>query len=469
MKRWSILAVALTALTGVSCQKPVDTEPVADSSAFEIPVPGQPPTERRVVAAVAEATAAVAADSESAAVWGRLGAVFDAHSYFPEAAVCYRRARSLDPDDFRWVYHLAITLDREAGDPREVIDLFTRAATSEPRYPPVHYRLGTTFYRHGRNAEARQAFERALELDPDLAVARRHLGLALLADGATEAALAELERAIVDLPNDASTHSALAQTLARLGRTDEARAAATAASKLSPELGLPDPVRREVNSLGVSAFLAYKRGQSALAAGRVDEAIELFHIKDEVSPSASNHYFLGLAHRQAGRLDKAASHFERAIALADHADSHWQLGELMLTTGRHADGLDQLRQARATGSGIADLLHGVGASLARYGQLEDAIGAFAEASYLDTTNATLETDWCGALLQLGRLEESLVHCERAVELDGSSARAHFHLGLVLDSSGRSTAARRHYEQAVELDPSSRARRVLDRPRPEGSQ
>ncbi len=464
MSRRALLLVALVAavLSAAGCQRPVEPTGSAALDDLAIPVPQPPPSERRVVAAIAAASRQVEADHDSANLWGRLGAVLDAHGYLPEAAACYRQAMRRAPDDFRWTYFLAITLDREGSPLDEVDELFARAGELEPGYPPVSYRQGTMFLRHGQLARARLSFERTLELDSESAIARRQLGRVLLAQGELQPARVELEGALLRDPQDASAHSALSQIYARLGMLERSRSAAEAAGRSAPALGIADPVRLEVSSLAVSAFLASRRGQGALAAGRADEAMALLLIKDEVSPSASNDYFLGLASVQMGRLDDAEEYFEQAIAKADHADSHWQLGELLIVTGRPGAGVDQLRQALVAGSGIASLLHGVGTSLARNGELEDAVEAFARAGYLDPSNAELETDWCGALLQIGRLEQGLARCERAVGFDEASSRAHFHLGLALDSSGRSGEALRHYRRAVDLDPTSRAAEMLTR-------
>jgi len=452
----------MTLLAGVTCsdRQPGETEILSEESAFTIPAPDPPPTEWRVAEAITAATQAVAANPASAAAWGMLGAVLDAHSYFPEAVASYRQAQSLAPDSFRWNYHLAITLDREAGDLEEVIALFTIAAELEPRYPPVPYRLGAALFRNGRHAEARTAFERALELDSRLTIARRHLGQTLMALGETDLALSHLEQAAAENPTDGAAHSALAQLYSRRGQTKRAQAAADSARRSSPDLGIPDPIRAEVTSLGVSGYLAYKRGQAALEAGRLEEAIALFEIKHEVNPSDSNDYFLGVSHQRAGRLEEAAKYFERAITRSDHAYSHWQLGKLKIEQGSVVEGLQHLRRARDSRSADGDLLHRVGADLARHGQLDDAIQAFVAAGRIDATNSSLETDWCGALFQLGRIAESVEHCERAVQFDDFSARAHFHLGLVLESDNRAAEARHHYERAVELDPTSRARERL---------
>ncbi len=462
--RYAALRVLLVALMVIACQDAPQEEPEPIVSTDDaIPAPDPPPVEARVLEVISEATEVVASDTDSAMAWGRLGMVFDAHNYMPEALRCYRRALQLAPDDFRWNYHLAITLDRQAGDIDEVVRLFEKAAEAEPRYPPLHYLVGAALQRHGRYPEARRAFERALELDPELAVARRQLGRILLALGETELALTELERAVALNPSDGAIHSTLAQAYARLGQTERARSAADVARRLVPDISLPDPVRFEVTSLGVSSTLASKRGQRALKEGRLDEAIALFQIKDEVNPSAPNNYFLGVSHKKAGRYEEAIRYFAKAIAMSDHGLSHWQLGELMIERGRRAEGLEHLRRARAAGANDAQQLQAVGASLAGHGQLEDAIEAFAGASRLDPTSSSLEADWCAALLQLGRVEESLSHCENAVRFDDSSARAHLHLGIALEMVDRTADARRHYERAVELDPDSRARERLTRP------
>ena len=453
-------AVLLATIVLIACQEPPPEEPeLSDSSGETIPTPAQPPVERRVREAISEAREKVVSDPESAMAWGRLGMVFDAHFYFPEATQCYRRALQLAPEDFRWNYHLAITLDREAGDIDEVVGLFEKAAAAEPRYPPLPYLLGTALQKNGRYLKARQAFESALELDPELTIARRQLGQALLALGDTELAVAELERAGALNPSDGAIHSTLAQAYARLGQTERARMAADEARRLIPDATLPDPVRYEVVSMGVSSTLANKRGQRALEEGRLDEAIALFKIKEEVNPSAPNYYFLGVSHRRAGRYEEALQYFEKAIAMGDHPLSHWQLGDLMIERGAEAKGLEHLRKAAALSNDAQDL-QAVGVSLARHGELEEAMQVFADAGRLDPTSSSLEADWCAALLQLGRVEEGLGHCESAVRFDVSSARAHLHLGIALEMVDRVAEARRHYERAVELDPGSRARERL---------
>ena len=430
----------------------------------EPPFPIPAPSERRVGEAISEARGAVEAKPSSPEAWGRLGMVFDAHDYLEEAVLCYRRARRLDPDDFRWSYNLGVLLTRQAADAAEIEEVLRHAASLEPLYAPTYYRLSVALQREGRLRDAQRAAQRSIDLDPDQAIAWRQLGQVMLARDAPAVAVRALERSIERDADDAAAYSALAQAHMRLGDTQAARKAGEAARHLGAAAPLSDPVRAEVGALGVSANRAYERGQAALEAGRVAEAIALLEIKNEVSPSPSSNHLLGVAHRRAGNTQQAIDYLEGAIRMNDHVDSHWQLGGLLIEQGRTADGVEHLLVARDLADGDAELLHAVGADLARAGRLADAIEAFAGSAALDASRESLETDWCGALLQLGNLTEALSHCQRATHLDDTSSRAHFHLGMVLEAGGRRDEARQHYQRALKLDPTSRAAELLARQR-----
>jgi Tfp pilus assembly protein PilF len=77
-------------------------------------------------------------------------------------------------------------------------------------------------------------YERALAIDPGMAVARANLGLARLAAGDAEGALASLRAAQAAGGNEAELHMGIAQALARLGREREAAAEYRAALAARP-------------------------------------------------------------------------------------------------------------------------------------------------------------------------------------------------------------------------------------------
>ncbi len=429
-------------------------------NAPEPPLPTTMPSEQRVADLISEARDAVGARPRSAATWGRLGMVFDAHDYLEEAVDCYRQAHHLDRRDFRWPYHLGVLLSRQAAASIEIERVLRKAASLEPLYAPTYFRLSVALQREGRLREAQLAAQHSIDLDPDLAIAWRQLGQVLLARDAPMVAVRALERSIEREANDDDALSALAEAYRRVGDAEAAGEASEAARRAGSTVLLADPLRAEVGALGVRAQRAYERGRAALEAGEVAEAITLLEIKNEVGPSSASIHLLGVAHRRAGNKEAAIACFERAADLDDRADSHWQLGSLLIEQGRTAEAIEHLLAARNLTTADAELFHAVGTDLARAGHVAEAIETLARSAALDPSNESLETEWCGALLQLGRLSEALSRCQRAIDLDGTSARAHFRLGRVLEAQGRRTDAREHYQRALELDPTSRPAELI---------
>ncbi|MEH1793140.1 tetratricopeptide repeat protein, partial [Nostoc sp.] len=60
----------------------------------------------------------------------------------------------------------------------------------------AHYNLGSALYAQGKLEEAIAAYQRALQIDPNFALAHNNLGIALKGQGKLEEAIAELEIAV---------------------------------------------------------------------------------------------------------------------------------------------------------------------------------------------------------------------------------------------------------------------------------
>jgi adenylate cyclase len=157
--------------------------------------------------------------------------------------------------------------------------------------------------------EARSHFERAIELDPEFAVAHAALAVASSGDSLVRCPsdlkpsprVRELaERAVALDPFEPMAHVALANLALVEGRTADAVAAAERAVERAP-------------SMDLAQFLL---GSALLLAGRPLEAIEPFRRALRLSPRPPAPYlgFLGVANYLVGRHERAAEFWEKARA-----------------------------------------------------------------------------------------------------------------------------------------------------------
>jgi tetratricopeptide (TPR) repeat protein len=237
------------------------------ASPVEVPNPNTTGFEEPVQEVIARTRQAVLDQPTSMMAWGSFATVLDAHMFFSAAEIAYRRALELAPDDPGLSYNLAILLETLGGDPNESLSLYRRFAQQQPKFPPVHFRIGRVLAMQGDMESAAKSYRAALALDPELMIARRGLGQALVALDDTAAAASELERVAREAPEDGPTQAALAQIYTRMG--DEARAteAMRRWRESSDRLSLEDPVHFLVKQAGRSARQASNR-----AAGRVQSA-----------------------------------------------------------------------------------------------------------------------------------------------------------------------------------------------------
>ena len=307
--------------------------------------------------------------------WGELASVYDAHGLLVEAETCYRKAKRLDPSDFRWTYLLAVVREIQGADVPEIEALFAGAADLRPDYAPIHVRLGDALSLRGEHAAARGAFARAIRLTPDGAVAHRGMGLVLLGLGNAEEALRHLDRAAELEPRDLTAQAGLAQAHMRLGRPERAREALQRSGDLQRINAFDDPVYgAQVFMRSVSSSRAFARAQAAIRIGAYAQAIDDLQAVLQARPEdASAHYWLGVAYGESGRVEPATSHLSRAVELAPGmVDARLRLARLLLQQDRPAEAAVQYERAAALKPLDADGHYGLGRAYEDRGRTAEA-------------------------------------------------------------------------------------------------
>ncbi|HVP66721.1 MAG TPA: tetratricopeptide repeat protein [Anaeromyxobacteraceae bacterium] len=174
------------------------------------------------------ASVAVAADGERVVVsdgrsrWhpesGQALFDFSVREVAAEVAPLLRRSpSSLDADGwFAWA------CDLEDGAPAEAREAYRRALLLDPGHAGAHLNLGRLVHESGDAPAAERHYRRALETRPGDQTALFNLGVALGDQGRLEEALLAYGRALVADPGMADAHLNAARLCERLGRRAEA-------------------------------------------------------------------------------------------------------------------------------------------------------------------------------------------------------------------------------------------------------
>ncbi|HEX5446355.1 MAG TPA: tetratricopeptide repeat protein, partial [Pirellulales bacterium] len=168
------------------------------------------------------------------------------------------------------------------------------ATKVKPITPDDYVRLGTTMEQNGDIEGAREAFHKALAMQPHHLGALRGLGHLFDRQGQLERATEHYVEATQHHPKDAAAFNDLALCLARQGSYDQAAAACRHAIELKPDSML---YRNNIATILV-------------AQGRNDEA--LAHLIDAHGP-ATAHYNLGYLLDKQGRRELAIEQFQLAL------------------------------------------------------------------------------------------------------------------------------------------------------------
>ncbi len=113
--------------------------------------------------------------------------------------------------------------------------------------PVLHNRLGAVYGRENRLDEAERHFQRALELQPDMAEAHANLASVYGRRGQVDEAIAELETALRCDPNNLLALRNLGFAYASLGRSEDARDLLLRALEVNPA---QDRVRERLRAIG---------------------------------------------------------------------------------------------------------------------------------------------------------------------------------------------------------------------------
>ncbi len=379
--------------------------------------------------------------------FGLLGQLFHAFDLLDSAAVCYRNAISLAPDDPRWPYYQALVFNSQ-GDLDAAVGAFRKAIGLEPGSPATHIRLGRALLELGRLEEAQAAFEEARKLDAESAAAFFGLGRAAAADGRAQDAVDLLEQALVRQPEASLIHYPLAQAYRRLGNTE--RAQAHLESQGDRDVRFTDRLAETLVVIAKSTALE--------VVGDLAKRADF----DEVG-------FLGFVLSQFSRDPGAVEQLQKVIG---HLESSGQgtvvqigrirygIGGLLAGLGRSEEAIAQLEQAVAADPGLRDARIKLGNAYARESRFDEAVTAYSKVleTAPDDTAALLKR--ATVFVNQERLAEARADLQRLTRLDPKSLEGWLLLVPVLEGLDQGQAAVDSLLAALEAQTEEPARTTL---------
>ncbi len=280
-----------------------------------------------------------------------LGNVAFEQKRYRDALAYYVRETERNRDPNPW-HGLGATYET-LGDPAEAREAYEQALVVDPNYAPAHAALADWHEREGDFPTALAHAEAALALDGDHLDWRYKTGALLRRTGQPAAALPHLRAVLEAQPWNYQAAFSLGQSLRDLGRLDEATYVLDQGNRLRAE-------QQDVERYGREALLAPESFQGWLTyadalrrSGRLAEALDAYHVALSLRPNnLALQANIATLYAQTNRPGEAEALFRQVLrADSTHAEAWVNLGLLYLRAGDRAQADAALHRAFRYGEG----------------------------------------------------------------------------------------------------------------------
>lgn len=296
---------------------------------------------------------------------------------------------------------------RAQGNYDDALVLYRRSEKEFPNNPQAPILSGVVLLQQNKPAEARQAFEQALERSPGYVPAIEQLVNLDLREKQVDAAVARVEKELKNKPDSAGLHFLLGRAM--LGKSDTAKAEAELKRTIELQPNAAEPYF-------MLAQIYMSGGDQKSAAASLQSAAE--HSPKDPKPL----FILGMVQEQQGDFAVARASYEKALSV----DPKFSLA-LNNVAVLYAEKFNELDKAADAAQKARDLMPN-------------------EAHVADTLG------WI--LYKKGQYARAAALLDESAEKLPDQAEIRYHLGAVQYALGDEDAARTSLQRAIELEPSA---------------
>lgn len=416
---------------------------------------------------------------------------------------------------------LRATLTFQSNDPDQTVADLRRVLRDDPNRLAAQRLIGRAHAKLGAVSLARDAFERAIALDPEDPVAYLQLAELGYRSGDVQAARQTLGRLSHKLPKHLNGHLAAARLQIKVGDWDGLEKTADAVRALDPDhpygryLDALSLQRRHEHVAAIAAFdealpglnglveaqIALVRSQIALhqwdpaearlrgllsdrsadaellgllgqvlvGKGEYEEAEQQYRAALDAAPqSAAAYERLAALQSHEGRVDSAIATLETGLATAKtNARLRLLLASLLEVDGQYGRAEDLYRQLLSDNPGLYIAANNLAALLvSQRGDAEALDQALEAAGRLSTSDVPEFLDTLGWVhYRRQEFEQAMPYLQKAAEARPQSAEIRYHLGMTYMSMGRADEAEPHLRTAAAspsgFEGQEEAKRLLD--------
>ncbi|MCT7964993.1 tetratricopeptide repeat protein [Laspinema sp. D1] len=322
----------------------------------------------------------------------------------------------------------------------EAIAACEKAVSVQPNLAVAYKILGNARLALRQLEAAQQCYLKALEIQPDFAEVYGNLGTVLAQQQNWEKAILAYQKALELQPTFAGAYRNLAKVLERVGKAQEAAICRYRALSLEP--------------LEMTAEDCVKLGNSLIIQGKSEEAIACYQRAVELNPQLSPAYHnLGEIFSNQQQWEAAVTAYRQAIEVkAENGRSHYGLAKALVELERWEAAATAYQQAIQLKVTSAEIYHQLGDALQKLQRWEEAATAYRQAIALNPDHSWSHNNLGDVLTKLQQWEEAVVAYRRAIALNPEFHWSHYNLGEALSQLEQWDEAVRAYQQAVKLQP-----------------
>ena len=365
-------------------------------------------------------------------------------------------------------YKLLGIIYSEEKDYANALDAFQHALTLDPRSTGLHNNLGNVYLAQGKPDLAEKEFRKALLIDPANRDGNFNLGLVLLAKGKSAEAILHFLRV---QPQDTETRFNLMKTYLQTGKTTEGLKIAneiSAASKDDLQLHLTLGVLlatekqwnaaqlelEKANALRPESFeILYNLGQAYLRGGATAKAELILNRALKLKPDSPEAlYVLAQVYQEQKRAVDAMDLLVRAHKLApENADIIFLLARVSMSQNYFEDAIPLLESGLKVAPQRADLRAALGESYFMAGQANKAIEEFQKLVEVDPTSRSYVSLGL-SYRHLGKFDEAKKYFQEGLKKDPRDASCLFNLGYIEERQGNAAGAEKFFQDTLRANP-----------------